>query len=64
MTVTTLFKIGVDDKPYINPVFAHTLIHEPETINRYKIKAKVITEKGYETILVNSVEIWLEEEEE
>ena len=64
--VTSLFVIGVDKIPYINSVFAFQMMNEPETINALRIKArvKIIGSDGYETIdQVNSIELWLEEEE-
>ena len=67
---TVLFKIGVEKVPYINPVFAHTLINNPEKIIPINLKAQVVyigkdlqAENYEETTLVHSIEVWLEEKE-
>ena len=63
---TILFKIGVDERPYLNSVFALQMMNDPETINTSHIHArvKIIGKDGYETTdQVNSIELWMEDEE-
>lgn len=64
-----LFTLKSGEIPYINPIFAYTLINEPDKINPLKLKARVrfcidelsIDKDGYVvTELVNSIELYQE----
>lgn len=70
---TALFKIKVGEVPYINPIFAYTLLNEPHKVDFLRINAKarvcpiksefIEDVEGYLLVdKINSIELWLEEE--